>query len=1025
MNMCTGTFRRSLPIMAVTAMCTTGIASLTYGETIERPDDIRAPKIGDLVEPGGIAGVAFSENFESGYTLGFGCGQNLWACGAGTGGFDIVNFPAQVTFGAFSYQSRAGAGGTAGTGGASPIFASQTGQTHADIVISDNASLFQWNSVNTIAGFFNTRLNFEANGQIRALTVDPACTVGTFANTTGTWAPNVKMRIGIEVLAGNILRVYKNGAVIFTGQDIAQICAAATPAGITRVQNFNSNTGTTTLMTVDNISQDAVLNPCSFPLPFCRSDVFPVGGNGQVNIDDLLAVINTWGQTQNPPGTGPRPQGDTTPLPNGNCLVNIDDLLTVINAWGTCPVPSGACCIQGVCSIQTQTACTGSPNFGTYQGTGTTCAGVNCPIPPANDLCANAATAVNGSNAWNNANANNDGGPVDVSCLPDGGGGRQDVWFRYTATCTGNVTFDTTGTAAPFTDTILQIFDSWNCNPLGQLLGCNDDIDFAGNNFLSRAVVQVNANQQVLVRCLSQTASPASNSGPAVLNIACAPLNNALCTQAATVVPGVAVTGTVQGAQAPTAPNCLPSGINGFGRWYRFNTGGSDLNYTASTCNSPLQFSWNGRLAVYCGLNCSDMTCVTGNATFNCGPAGTQGSGTQERVTWCGKANKTYFIYVGAESIPAPPNGAYELLVTAGAGCDGSALTCGLAPANNACADAIVINNGTRTFSTEFATTDGPINTGLPTGVTCSDSGGTNTVNDIWYRYTATCNGELLVTTCSQLGGNSNYDSDIVLYPGNSPCPPLASTTIACNDDDSANPCGSAPPWSSSMRAQVTNGTSYLLRVGGWQNSTDFGTGVLNVSCTPAVCGNGIIEGSEQCDDGNNNPGDGCFNCMVEANCAGACTVSPPEVCVTGTDTTNGGCNTTPTMYQNVALTGGTAVVCGTLSTAVVGTTDTRDLDWYTVTVGASGRLEAHITGTSLMPLLVFVATTTPPPANGTVCTTTVIRDSVTVTQGNCAVAAATGLTPGSLALVIPTTSVFTGFPCPGPWDYKVRIVSP
>jgi len=70
--------------------------------------------------------------------------------------------------------------------------------------------------------------------------------------------------------------------------------------------------------------------------PTCPADVAPpgpppVGGKGVVNVDDLLAVINTWGQT-GPPG---QVQGDIAP-PGGNGLVNVDDLLAVINAWGPC-----------------------------------------------------------------------------------------------------------------------------------------------------------------------------------------------------------------------------------------------------------------------------------------------------------------------------------------------------------------------------------------------------------------------------------------------------------------------------------------------------------------------------------------------------------------------------------------------------------------------------------------------------------------------------------------------------------------
>jgi hypothetical protein len=58
----------------------------------------------------------------------------------------------------------------------------------------------------------------------------------------------------------------------------------------------------------------------------CPSDIAPSGeGDGIVNADDLLAVINAWSLT------GERPEDVT-----GNNIVDVDDLLAVINAWGPC-----------------------------------------------------------------------------------------------------------------------------------------------------------------------------------------------------------------------------------------------------------------------------------------------------------------------------------------------------------------------------------------------------------------------------------------------------------------------------------------------------------------------------------------------------------------------------------------------------------------------------------------------------------------------------------------------------------------
>lgn len=67
------------------------------------------------------------------------------------------------------------------------------------------------------------------------------------------------------------------------------------------------------------------------PPPPCPADIFPPGGNGVVNVSDLLAVINAWG-----PCPQPCPPGCAADIVQ-NCAVNVSDLLAVINAWGACP----------------------------------------------------------------------------------------------------------------------------------------------------------------------------------------------------------------------------------------------------------------------------------------------------------------------------------------------------------------------------------------------------------------------------------------------------------------------------------------------------------------------------------------------------------------------------------------------------------------------------------------------------------------------------------------------------------------
>jgi hypothetical protein len=67
--------------------------------------------------------------------------------------------------------------------------------------------------------------------------------------------------------------------------------------------------------------------------PHCGADIAPPGGDGTVNVNDLLAVINGWGACPAPPASC---DADISPA-GGDGAVNVNDLLSVINAWGICP----------------------------------------------------------------------------------------------------------------------------------------------------------------------------------------------------------------------------------------------------------------------------------------------------------------------------------------------------------------------------------------------------------------------------------------------------------------------------------------------------------------------------------------------------------------------------------------------------------------------------------------------------------------------------------------------------------------
>lgn len=136
------------------------------------------------------------------------------------------------------------------------------------------------------------------------------------------------------------------------------------------------------------------------------------------------------------------------------------------------------------------------------------------------------------------------------------------------------------------------------------------------------------------------------------------------------------------------------------------------------------------------------------------------------------------------------------------------------------CVDSIVALEGTRSFNTLCATTDGLAHN------SCQFNG--QTYNDIWFHYTATCDGDLTVSTC----GQADYDTDVVVYSTRGFCPPGDAQLMGCNDDTSG--CAG---FTSEVTVPVVNGSTYLIRIGGY-NAGDAGHGSMTISlaCAPPTC---------------------------------------------------------------------------------------------------------------------------------------------------------------------------------------------
>lgn len=123
-------------------------------------------------------------------------------------------------------------------------------------------------------------------------------------------------------------------------------------------------------------------------------------------------------------------------------------------------------------------------------------------------------------------------------------------------------------------------------------------------------------------------------------------------------------------------------------------------------------------------------------------------------------------------------------------------------PANDECDGAIAVGSGSHAFSSIDATTGLPYH---PNG--CTGGAADSMYNDVWYLYTADFTGTAEFNTC----GTANFDTNIAAYMPGASCPPDSMDLIACSED--ASGCDG---FTSQLTFEVTEGESYLLRIGGW-----------------------------------------------------------------------------------------------------------------------------------------------------------------------------------------------------------------
>ena len=133
-------------------------------------------------------------------------------------------------------------------------------------------------------------------------------------------------------------------------------------------------------------------------------------------------------------------------------------------------------------------------------------------------------------------------------------------------------------------------------------------------------------------------------------------------------------------------------------------------------------------------------------------------------------------------------------------------------PDNDSCEDAEAIaGTGNFFFDNTTASTDGPAH------AACLEFGSDQVENDVWFCWTAACDGDTLIQTC----GTTGVDTKIAVYDGCG-CPATDANLIACNDDT----CG----LQSAVTFSATSGSQYLIRLGTFPGASG-GVGEFNISC--------------------------------------------------------------------------------------------------------------------------------------------------------------------------------------------------
>ncbi len=130
-------------------------------------------------------------------------------------------------------------------------------------------------------------------------------------------------------------------------------------------------------------------------------------------------------------------------------------------------------------------------------------------------------------------------------------------------------------------------------------------------------------------------------------------------------------------------------------------------------------------------------------------------------------------------------------------------------PAGDNCTEPMVAIVGSNPFTN--------VNAGTSYGAVTCGFGGVAFTKDVFFSFVAPTTDGYTFQTCN---ASTPFDTGIDIWDG---CPDAGANMLACNDDGPG-----CPSYSSIVSADLQAGTTYIVRMGGWQGAT--GTTQLNIS---------------------------------------------------------------------------------------------------------------------------------------------------------------------------------------------------